>query len=161
MVEGKNDFYTLNYLQEIIIKPEQKIALLPGTGSGSLDTAIRLYYAWGRNFIVLLDSDAEGRKQKIRYKDGFNGIIQDRLFVLEDVDNSWSNCTMEKIFDSNDLLKIQKSVFAGTQNFDKKQFNIAIQENLAKRVAIPLSNTTIEKFKRLLDFLTKSLAKSS
>ncbi|BAY15831.1 DNA replication and repair protein RecF [Anabaenopsis circularis NIES-21] len=161
MLEGKNDFYTLSYFQEIIIKPEQKLAFLPGTGSGSLDTVIRLYSAWGRNFIVLLDSDAEGRKQKTRYQEVFKGIIQDRLFLLEDVDNSWSNYAMEKLFDSNDLLNIQKSVFAETQNFDKKQFNIAIQENLAKRVAIPLSNTTIGKFKKLLNFLNESLAKSS
>ncbi|MBD2222830.1 hypothetical protein H6G33_38620 [Calothrix sp. FACHB-1219] len=160
MLEGKNDFYTLSYFQEIIIKPEQKLVFLPGTGSGSLDTVIRLYYAWGRNFIVLLDSDAEGRKQKMRYQEVFKGIIQDRLFLLEDVENSWSNCAMEKLFDSKDLLNIQKSVITETQHFDKKQFNIAIQENLAKRVAIRLSNTTIGNFKKLLNFLNQSLAKS-
>lgn len=161
MVEGKNDFYTLSYLQELIIKPEKKIAFLPGTGSGSLDTVIRLYYAWGRNFIVLLDSDAEGRKQKTRYLDMFNGIIQDRLFLFEDVENSWSKCAMEKLFDSNDLLNTQKSVFPETHKFDKKLFNVAIQENLAKRVSIPLSKTTIDKFKKLLNFLNESLAKFS
>jgi predicted ATP-dependent endonuclease of OLD family len=157
MVEGKNDFYALSYCQEVILSPRTIIALLPGNGSGSLDTAIRLYYAWGRKFIVLLDSDAEGKQQKTRYQDIFNGIIKDRLFVFEDIEASWSNHRMEKLFDPSDLLKIQKSVFSDTEKFDKKMFNRAIQENLIKKAPVSLSKATTDTFEKLLDFLSNSL----
>jgi predicted ATP-dependent endonuclease of OLD family len=40
MVEGKNDFYVLSYFKDIIINSKIEVPLLPGTGSGSLDTAI-------------------------------------------------------------------------------------------------------------------------
>jgi 5S rRNA maturation endonuclease (ribonuclease M5) len=161
MVEGKNDFYTLSYFQEVLINQKKKVTLLPGSGSGSLDTVIRLYYAWGRNFIILLDSDVEGKKQKRRYQDVFNGIIQDRLFVFEDIESSWAGCGMEKLFDPADLLKIQKSVFPDPNKVDKKLFNMAIQENLIKKVPVPLSRTTTETFKKILKFLSESLSKTS
>ncbi|HEY9620920.1 MAG TPA: AAA family ATPase [Crinalium sp.] len=161
MVEGKNDFYTLSYFQEVLISQKKKVTLLPGSGSGSLDTAIRLYYAWGRNFIVVLDSDVEGKKQKRRYQDVFNGIIQDRLFVFEDIESSWANCGMEKLFDPADLLKIQKSVFSDSDKVDKKLLNMAIQENLIKKAPVPLSKTTIETFKKVLKFLSESLSKAN
>lgn len=161
MVEGKNDFYAINYLQEVILKPKKRIVLLPGSGSGSLDPVIRLYYAWGRNFIVLLDSDAEGKKQKKRYQDVFSGIIQNRLFVFEDIEPSWSNCGMEKLFEPNDLLNVQKSVFPDSKNFDKKLFNLAIQENLVKKYSVPLGKKTTDTFKELLGFLSETLSKAS
>jgi predicted ATP-dependent endonuclease of OLD family len=161
MVEGKNDFYTLSYLQDIILNSKTKISLLPGTGSGSLDTAIRLYYAWGKNFIILLDGDAEGIKQKKRYQNIFGGIIQDRLFLPEDIESSRSNCGMEKLFESNDLLRLQQSIYPDKQRFDKKLFNIAIQENLIKKYSVPLSEATIDTFKKLLSFLSEALSKAS
>ncbi|MBZ5638255.1 MAG: ATP-binding protein, partial [Acidobacteriia bacterium] len=56
MLEGKSDFFAINYMaQRLLGKSDPH--LLPGTGSGSLDSVIRLYVAWGRNFVVLLDSD--------------------------------------------------------------------------------------------------------
>jgi len=48
MVEGKNDFYTLKYFQEIVLKRFLSVKLMPGAGSGNLDCVIRLYLAWGR-----------------------------------------------------------------------------------------------------------------
>ncbi len=37
---------------------------------------IRLYVGWARNFIVLLDSDAEAVKQQSRYEEMFNGLVE-------------------------------------------------------------------------------------
>ncbi|MFT3674308.1 MAG: AAA family ATPase [Chitinophagaceae bacterium] len=68
-VEGKNDYYTLEYFQTVILNLEKRINLAPSTGAGNLNTLISLYLGWGRDFIVLLDSDKEGQKQKERYID--------------------------------------------------------------------------------------------
>jgi predicted ATP-dependent endonuclease of OLD family len=157
MLEGKNDFYTLSYFQDIITKPAEKVSLLPGTGSGSLDTAIQLYYAWGRKFTVLLDSDKEGRDQKQRYIDIFGNIVRDHIFILGDIDPNWANLELEKIFDENDKLLIQQSVFPETKKFKKKNFNLAIQENLINNNIVNISLDTRKKIDTLLNFLRKSL----
>lgn len=159
MVEGKNDFYTLSYFQEVILKTQKRIALLPGSGSGSLDTVIRLYCAWGKNFVILLDSDTEGKKQKNRYQNAFSGILNSRIFTFEDVEPLWSNHEMEELFHSGDLLKIQKSVFPDVERFNKKLFNAAIQENLLKKVSVSLSESTTDIFQKLLKFLSEALLK--
>ena len=157
MVEGKNDFYVLSYFQDVIIKSKEKVSLLPGTGSGGLDTAIRLYYAWGKKFTILLDSDAEGKKQKKRYQDLFGSIVENCIFVLEDADPLWAGCAIEKIFTDADALTIQQSVFTEEEKFNKKLFNLAIQENLAKATVVTVSKTTVDRFSKLLRFLCKSL----
>lgn len=157
MVEGKNDFYTLSYFQELLVKSENKIALLPGMGAGGLNTPIKLYYAWGRQFTILLDSDEEGHKQKKRYQDLFGNIVLNRIFILEDIDLSWKGCSTEKIFADNDALKMQQSVFPDEKKIKKKLLNLAIQENLSKGNAVSVSKATINNFSKLLNFLSTSL----
>jgi predicted ATP-dependent endonuclease of OLD family len=157
MVEGKNDFYTLSYFQDVILNPTKKLSLLPGMGSGNLDTAIQLYYAWGKQFYILLDSDEEARKQKQRYLDLFGNIVMNRIFVFEDIDSSWAGYAMEKMFTDDDALSIQQSVFPDQQRFKKRLFNLAIQENLAKGSSVSISSTTTSRFEKLLNFLRQSL----
>ena len=68
LVEGKNDFYTLAYMRKIIgVDKSSDIQMVPGNGAGSLDSIIRLYLGWAKNFVTLLDSDSEGENQKQRY----------------------------------------------------------------------------------------------
>ena len=77
MVEGKNDFYTLEYMKKVAgIGSSGDIQLVPGNGAGSLDTVIRLYLGWAKEFVVLLDSDKEGAIQKRRYTDTFGPIVK-------------------------------------------------------------------------------------
>jgi len=162
MLEGKTDFYVLTYFNTIINNHTNKINFLPGMGSGGLDTAIRLYYAWGKDFIILLDSDTEGRKQKERYKELFGVVVHKRLFTLEDIESSWSNHAIEKLFSSNDYLKIQKTINPSSNQFDKKLFHLAIQENLVKGISVTISQETQDKLKKILDFLSaKSAATKS
>jgi predicted ATP-dependent endonuclease of OLD family len=158
MLEGKTDFYVLTYFNTVINNNTNKINFLPGMGSGGLDTAIRLYYAWGKDFIILLDSDTEGRKQKERYKELFGIVVHKRLFTLEDIESSWSNHAIEKLFSSNDYLKIQKTINPSSNHFDKKLFHLAIQENLVKGISVTISQETQNNLKKILDFLSTKLA---
>ncbi|HEY9831066.1 MAG TPA: AAA family ATPase [Stenomitos sp.] len=162
MIEGKTDFYVLTYFDTVITKNTNKLNFMPAMGSGGLDTVIRLYYSWGKSFIILLDSDTEGRKQKKRYEDLFGIVVHERLFTLEDIQSSWSNHAIEKLFGSNDHLKIQQTIHASSTKFDKKLFHLAIQENLVKGISVNISQETQNKFKKVLDFLsTKSAATKS
>jgi len=161
MLEGKTDFYVLTYFDTIINNnnnTRHKINFMPGMGSGGLNTAIRLYYAWGKNFIILLDSDSEGKKQKQRYKESFGAVVHQRLFTFEDIESSWSNHAIEKLFTSNDHLEIQKTIAPNSTHFDKKIFHLAIQESLVKGRSVTISPETQNNLKKILDFLSAKLA---
>jgi predicted ATP-dependent endonuclease of OLD family len=157
MVEGKNDFYTLSYFQDIIIQRKERISFLPGMGGSKLDTAIQLYCAWGKQFVILLDSDKAGRKEKERYEDNFGNIVANRIFCLADIDSTWEKLATEKIFTEDDAILIQQSVFYEDKKFNKKHFNLAIQENFAKGNVVNISEITVNRFDEILNFLHKSL----
>lgn len=155
MVEGKNDFYTLKYFQQIL--HHKNIHLMPGGGAGSLDDVIRLYTAWGRNFIVLLDSDEAGITQKERYKNLFGGIVENRIFTLEDIESAWKKKGLEFLVEENDRSLIQNTLYPDAKQFNKTHFNRAIQELFLTKRKISLMQLTQERFEVILDFCEQKL----
>lgn len=152
MLEGKNDFYTLVYFNTII-QSNKKINFVPGMSSGALDSLIQLYYSWGRNFVVLLDGDKAGEKEKTRYHEKFGNIIKEKVFALSDIDSRWKGKEIEDLFENDDAIKVQKSIFPDEDSYNKKKFNLAVQELLINNRTISLSIETIKN----LDLLTKYL----
>lgn len=158
MLEGKNDFYTLKYIHDVILERSQQLNLLPGTGSGSLDNVIRLYLAWSRNFIILLDSDEEGRKQKVRYSNIFGRQLEGRVFSFEDIDSTWSQGALERIFGADELKSIQVAAYPDAVKYNKTHFNRAVQELHIKNQQVPLSDDTRSKFTKIFEFCEEHLA---
>lgn len=156
MLEGKNDFYTLEYFNKII-KKNNSINFVPGMSSSSLDTIIQLYYSWGRNFIIFLDGDKAGEKEKKRYLDKFGGIVKNRIFCLFDFDVNLRGKEIEHLFEGGDDLNVQKLVFNQDTSFSKKHFNLAIQELLINDISVELSEQTINNLENLTTFLTNKL----
>ncbi len=126
MVEGKNDFYTFAYMKGIIIgKNSGDASVVPGGGAGTLDSIIRLYLGWAKNFVVLLDSDSEGEKQKERYLEMFGPIISNRIYTLGDLCPELKGKSLEKAFAQDELQAIVNAIEPdGT--YTKKQFNRCI-----------------------------------
>ena len=87
ILEGKNDWYVLRYFEKIILKRSIGLNFYPGAGRDKLGEIIRLYLAWGKHFIVLLDGD-DGVKSKGRYVKEFGDFVKDRIFTIKDVLNS-------------------------------------------------------------------------
>jgi ABC-type Mn2+/Zn2+ transport system ATPase subunit len=157
MVEGKNDFFALRYMRDR--RPElSHLHLVPGSGAGSLDTVIRLYAAWGRNFVILLDADIEGVAQRERYFDLFGNLVKERIFTLGDLSQAWKRRGMERMFTAEDQLAIQHAAFPDTQNFHKTHFARALQELVITRRQITLSGTTEADFAALFSALEAKLA---
>lgn len=154
MVEGKTDYYVLRLIQKMIPIAGVCPGLLPGMGSGGLDTPIKLYLAWGRKFVIILDSDEEGRAQKKRYLDKFGPIMLHRLFTLEDIDSTWKNMAIEKVFTHADMLGIQQLLFPGETTIKKAHFHCAIQEALLSNMTVSLCDETKANFKKLLEFIS-------
>jgi energy-coupling factor transporter ATP-binding protein EcfA2 len=159
-IEGKNDYYTLNYFQEIIFKNEYKIYLSPSTGSGNLDTLVSLYIGWGRGFIVLLDSDKEGLKQKNRYIEKYGLVVESKVFTLEDINPEWVKCKLEDLFSSDEALQFQKISYPNSNSINKTHFNRAMQECLIGRKSFHFCDETVNNFSLILSFFRSKLNRS-
>jgi len=157
LLEGKNDYYNLKYFFNIILELKD-IVLIPGMNCTNLNTLISLYSGWGKNFIVLLDSDKPGNKAKNKYTDIFGPLVKDRIFIYADMDQNWQKFEIEDMVTQDDRLAIQN--YLGTQSkYSKKEYNKSIQELLMKTQKINLSQSTLENIKKIYTFLNDKLAK--
>ena len=157
IVEGKNDFYALNYYQEIIKKIRKPLKIIPGTSSSNLETLISLYLGWGTNFLVLLDSDPEGKNQKKRYEELFGLSISDRIVTYAEIDNSWQKIELEQLFTLEDRMEIQKRSYPIDKKFNKKLFNRSIQESYINSQIIELSSITSGNLDKVFSYLAAKL----
>lgn len=160
MLEGKNDFYMFMLLRNHV-SSTNTLHLLPGTGAGSLDAVIQLYIGWARNFIVLLDSDSEGEKQKSRYVDKFGPVMERRVLTLADLDSSFAAMGMEKMLEPSDRLAIQESAYPTASTYRKVLFARAVQEAVALKRKFHLSSATLERTSTLLQGVADRLASAS
>lgn len=157
LMEGKNDFYTLAYFQEVILSKPTKLNIAPSTGSGNLDTLISLYIGWGKEFIILLDSDKEGGKQKERYIEKFGIIVEPKIFTLEDIDPTWKKSKMEKLFDNSEALQFQQITYPSSTTLNKTHFNRTIQECLINRRSFAFNEQTKNNLDKVWTFLDNKL----
>ena len=161
LTEGKNDFYTLMYFQEILFKRTDILRIVPGTSSSNLQTIISLYLGWGSEFIILLDSDKEGLIQKKRYIEAFGESIEDLIVTYSDIEPTWLNKEMENLLDDTDKLTIINSVYPIEKvNLKKSKtiLNRSIQELFIKKEEISISEMSMINFKKVLDSLASKLS---
>lgn len=157
ILEGKNDFYTLKYFNEVIFGNGKDLALMPGLSSTALDSLISMYLGWGKNFIILLDSDKAGQEQKQRYLENFGDLLLTKIYTLSDIDTSWPKKPIEKLFDPDEALSFQKTAFPNINTFRKDKFNKTIQEKLVLGEEFDFSDDTRNKFEKLLKYLKERL----
>lgn len=152
IVEGKTDYYVLNYFFKVILKRED-LHLIPGMSCNNADTLISLYNGWGKKFIVLFDSDDAGKTSKKRYEDQFGAIVEGKIITLNDIDSSWKKKNMESILDNKIKLFIEKSCFPDKQKYTKNLYNKAIQELLMCNKEINIPNDVKKSFEKIYDYL--------
>lgn len=154
VTEGKNDFYTLTYINDVILNRKyKKINLMPGAGCSANITVIQLYIAWSKKFMILLDGDKAGVKSKTEYIKHFGVIVQNKIKVYSDFAPEIGNVAMEDIFTEDERLMITRRFNPEAVAYSKSAFNTAIQEALIKNEKMVLSEETIAKFDQLLQGL--------
>lgn len=158
LLEGKNDYYGFSLISKVLGK--KGIAYVPATSASNMDALIALYIGWGVEFIVLLDADKEGERQKSRYIEVFGAVISKKIFTYADIDPSWKAASFEKIFSKSDRLKVQ-SLFGESDRFDKKVFNRALQEYVVMERGLSLDQETMSGFSKILEFIFDKLQVSS
>lgn len=154
LVEGKNDFYVLNYLSRIL---GVNIHLLPCTGAESMPVFISMYLGWNRDFIVLLDSDSKGKATQQKYIEDYGIILENKVFTLNNIDNTWKNNDLEHLFTKDELLRIQIKCYPEAKKYSKTQFNRSIQELFIKKEYVELSQGTMDNFNNLFKFMIDKL----
>ena len=153
LTEGKNDYYTFKYLNEIIFQNEfQHIKLYPGNGADRNNQIIATYLAWGRDFTILLDGDKAGEDAKKRYIKEFGVIVEGKIITLKDVDPLYNYAT-EKLFSEAELLSIVQTFDPLATAFDKSKFNTALQNLFIQEQVVELSDETKTKFRNLFEFI--------
>ncbi len=157
MVEGKNDFYVLRYLAKEVLRVGDELNPLPGGGAGSLDDLISLYVGWAREFLVLLDGDEEGRRQKERYIEKFGGLVEGRIVTLADVNSEWIGKEMEDLLEEADRLAIQRVAYPAEKEYKKNYFHRAVQEVNVTKVAVKVSRVSRGRFEELRQFLVAAM----
>jgi len=157
ITEGKFDFFTFKYFKEIVLSDStSSYRFYPGHSASNLDLPIALYESWGRNYVVLLDSDKQGRDQKTRYIKEYSS--EGTIFTLEDVDKGYKNISTEDLFTDHERLEICKEFNPTLTTYNKSAFNTGIQTLYSeKRIPAYISEVTKNKMKTIIDFLSTKL----
>lgn len=159
ITEGKNDWYTFKYFSEIILKEKHAFNFYPGSGRDKLWDIIRLYLAWGKKFIVILDGDLPGIESMGLYKKEFQEHLDDKIFTLEDIFKK--KFVTEDLIEESDKEIIYDKVF-GEKSFEtiksnpkklKENLNLAINQLLTTKCKLELGTKTISNFKSLFEFI--------
>lgn len=153
MLEGKNDYYTFKYFEEIILqKTNTKYKFLPGLSSEKLFPLIQHYLAWGKNFIVVLDGDKAGNESKKTYLDAFGNILKGKIFSLSDINNIPKNSKLEDCITKEDKIKIQNIADPNIKNYNKKLFNRTLQELYISNKSFNFSDESKKNISNVLSF---------
>ena len=154
ITEGKNDYYTLRYINEVLLKNKyKKIHLLPGAGCDKNHSIIQLYMGWNKSFMVLLDADKAGKKAAKEYVSTFGNIILQNIKTYEDFVSEIGAVAMEDIFTEAEKLAITQRFDETATKYKKSAFNTAIQTALINKEVVELSEETLNKFDSLLKAL--------
>ena len=105
--------------------------------------------------MILLDGDKAGVKSKGEYIKLFGKAIEDNIKLYGDLVPEIGPVMMEDIFSEEEKLLITQRFNPEATAYNKSAFNTAIQEALAAKNIIELSETTVEKFDNLLKALNE------
>lgn len=158
LVEGKSDFYLLRYAVDVLGR-EPAVKLVPGTGAGSLDPLIQLHIGWGKSFIVLLDDDAEGRRQKERYAKAFGRLIDGRCLTLGDLGLPANLREIEDVLVADDRDALMAAIYpaGSTRPAAKKALMHAVIELYGRREAVQLGTESLARLDEILATLSQTL----
>jgi AAA15 family ATPase/GTPase len=152
ITEGKFDYFTFKYFKEVVLTDEAEYFFYPGHGASALDLPIALYESWGREYLVLLDADKEGRDQKVRYIKDLSS--DSKIFTLEDVDSTNKGFTTERLFTDDEKLRVSQEFNSALTTYNKSAFNTGIQTLLSeKRIPDYLTDETREKMRTVFEFI--------
>lgn len=144
IVEGKSDYYILQYLRSNYLKKELNI--FPAYGAGSMGAMIGLMKGWGLPVRIVLDSDKAGMKEKEKYQREYY-LSGDEIKTLGELRPGIKE--IESLFNDEDKSRIS-ALLGKTTKASKKDILTAVQEHLAAKKKISLTTEFATKGKGLI-----------
>lgn len=160
LVEGKSDFYLLRYCIDVL-GMESDLRLVPGGGAGALDSLIRLHIGWGRSFVVLLDGDAEGIKQRDRYLTDLGPVLKSRCMLLPEASGTIEVKEIEDLLTESDRRGLIDAVHGSDARVTKKALHQAVLELYGRNEVYDLTADARRGIEDLLGVLTRALAQQA
>lgn len=147
VTEGVTDFYLFSMVQKFrkeFIRPE--ISFIPGAGATTLKDLISNAIAFSKNYLVLLDSDDEGRKAYETYRNYFGEEEAKSIFthkipskstdvVLEDFLSDPDRDKLKKIVDTEDVKMAIPKLFYSEESV-KKEFIETLSPETMKNMEV-------------------------
>lgn len=156
IVEGKNDFYTFKYINDVILKNQfSDLNFYPGSGAGKNQQVIRLYMSWGKKYAVLMDSDSAGEAAKVRYLEEIGKTVEDKIVTLKDISSAWVNISTEDLFTPTEQMRIIQAFDPAASVYTKTKFNNAIQNLLFFGTEVVINQGTKDKFIKIFKAFTE------
>lgn len=152
ITEGKSDFYTLKYFQKTLNKISD-INIYPADGSGGISTLISIFMAWGIEFLIILDSDDAGKKEKNRYIEKYH-LSDNHFITLQEIEGKHDNCGLEKLLCDD----VKNNVVTGKTSKSKKNdywnsfYNLLIS---GQKINFPDTDLI---FQKLFDLVEKKIS---
>lgn len=154
LVEGKSDFALLRYCADVAGLPCTQ-AIVPGSSATTMDSLIALHLGWGKNFVVLLDSDQAGEEQRQRYLKQFGPLMRDRIVTLGELAGDSNVTAIESLLTQSDQRKLVNAALpAQGRPAAKKALRQAIQFLLATSRSVELSSTSAKRVANVLKGLS-------
>jgi hypothetical protein len=148
ILEGKFDYYPFRYfMQEIGRSGDYKV--IPSVGAGALSMLIGILRGWGMRFIVILDDDDAGRKEKAKYRNILM-LSSDEVVTLDELDSSLKNKEFEGIMQGDVKDACISAGFSPGPRVTKEQFYSYFQSILADSSKAALLPDTTDLFTRIM-----------
>jgi predicted ATPase len=154
LLEGKFDFYPFMYLMRSS-DTDFSLKAYPANGAGTMGALISLHRGWGVPFVVLLDDDEAGRKEKKRYQKDF--LLSDcEVATLGELSAGLAGAEFEQVF-QEDVRKLwfQKG---HTEQPAKQDYYLLFQGLLSQNEEDSLPETQ-SVFDEILRELSERIAK--
>lgn len=152
ITEGKFDFFVFKYFKDVVQENVEEFNFYPGHGASGLDLPIALYESWGRDYLVLLDADREGKKQKARYIKELSDA--EHIYDLSDISSELDGFSTEDLFTEAERIAITKEFNDTLTVYDKSAFHVGIQ-TLYRKKEIPtyITNETKQRFENIFKYI--------
>ena len=152
-LEGISDFHLFRYVLQTTCK-KVRLSIVPGVGAGGYGNSLPALYGSGARFLLLLDDDRQGQKEKKRYIE--EGIMaQSQVCTYGDVIEAQRGKKLESLLSDETRKKVQAR-FSGKGG--KEQVAMYLAEACATSGKDLLSTDTFDRVEEMIVWAAKKLA---
>ena len=147
LVEGKSDYYILNWFKKYHA-PELDLNFLPVNGVTNASAVISLMLGWTKDFVLLCDSDEEGKAAMKRYQDKLP-ISVESFVEYEDVFGVGKKQPKEIEDLLSEDVKSQIADHFGAKRWSKSQVQKYFSAALVGAETVTLDTQTLDQMRKL------------